>query len=327
MPERRSLLRSLAAAALSALALGAAAQGFPAKSITLIVPFSAGGPTDTIARIIAQRMTKALGQTVVVENVTGAGGTIGGAKVAHSPPDGYMLAIGHVGTHVITGAIQKMSYDVFNDFEPIAMVATNPQIVVSKNDVPAKTLQELIAWSKAKKEPVSCGTGGPGTPAHVSCAYFQQQTGAEVQIIHYRGAAPAMQDLIAGHIEITFDQAANSLPQVRGGRIRAYAVTSAKRLAAENEIPSVDEAGLPGFYMAVWHGIWAPKATPKPVVEKLNAAIREALADAEVRKRLADLGQEIPPPEQQTPEALRAHHKAEIDKWWPVIRKAGIKVD
>ena len=320
------LLRCFALAALCATSLAAGAQGFPSRSIALIVPFSAGGPTDTIARIVAQRMTKSLGQTVVVENVTGAGGTIGGAKVAHSPPDGYTLTIGHVGTHVITGAIQKMSYDVFNDFEPVAMIATNPQIVVSTLGVPAKTLGGLVAWAKAKKDPVSCGTGGPGTPAHVSCAYFQQQTGAQVQIIHYRGAAPAMQDLIAGHIDITFDQAANSLPQVRGGRIRAYAVTAPARLLAEPGIPSVDEAGLPNFYMAVWHGIWAPKGTPRPVVDKLNGAIREALADPEVRKRLADLGQEIPPPGEQTPEALRAHHKAEIDKWWPVIRKAGITV-
>lgn len=320
------LLRFVAVAALSAISFAAAAQGFPNRSIALIVPFSAGGPTDTIARIVAQRMTKTLGQTVVVENVTGAGGTIGGAKVAHSPPDGYTLAIGHVGTHVITGAIQKMGYDVYNDFEPVAMIATNPQIVVSRLAVPARSLEELIAWAKAKKEPVTCGTGGPGTPAHVSCAYFQQQTGAPVQIIHYRGAAPAMQDLIGGHIDITFDQAANSLPQVRGGRIRAYAVTAPARLVAEPGIASVDEAGLPGFYMAVWHGIWAPKGTPRPVVDKLNAAIREALADADVRKRLGDLGQEIPAPEKQTPEALRAHHKAEIDKWWPVIRKAGITV-
>ena len=327
MPRILPFLRSIAIAAISALSLAAAAQGYPTKSIVLIVPFAAGGPTDTIARIMAQRMTKALGQTVVVENVTGAGGTIAGAKVVHSPPDGYTITIGHVGTHVITGAVQKMSYDVFNDFEPIAMIATNPQIVVSTNGVPAKTLKDLIAWAKAKKDPVTCGTGGPGTPAHISCAYFQQQTGAQVQIIHYRGAAPAMQDILAGHIEITFDQAANSLPQVRAGRIRAYAVTAPTRLVAEHEIPTVDEAGLPNFYMAVWHGIWAPKGTPRPVIDRLNAAVRETLADAEVRKRLADLGQEIPPPDQQTPEALRAHHKAEIEKWWPVIKKAGITLE
>jgi tripartite-type tricarboxylate transporter receptor subunit TctC len=325
MSRRPSFLRLLAAVALSGASLGAAGQDYPARPITIVVPFSAGGPTDTIARIVAQRMTQALHQTVLVENVTGAGGTIGGAKVAHAPPDGYLLAIGHVGTHVITAAVQDLKYDVYNDFEPVAMIATNPQIIVSKNDVPAKTLAELIAWAKAKKDPVTSGTGGPGTPAHVSGVYFQQQTGAPVQIIHYRGAAPAMQDLMAGHIDITFDQAANSLPQVRAGRIRAYAVTSPTRLAAAPDIPTVDEAGLPNFHMAVWHGIWAPKGTPKAVVMKLNAAIVESLADPDVRKKLGDLGQEIPPPADETPEALRAHHKAEIDKWWPVIKQAGIR--
>jgi tripartite-type tricarboxylate transporter receptor subunit TctC len=317
----------LLAAALSSAALAAAAQDFPTRSVTVVVPFAAGGPTDTIARIVAQRMTKALGQAVVVENVTGAGGTIGGAKVAHARPDGYTVAIGHVGTHVITGAIQKMDYDVFEDFQPVAMITTNPQIIVSKNEVPAKTLKELIAWAKAKGEPMTVGTGGPGTPAHVSGVYFQQQTGVPVQIVHYRGAAPALQDVMAGHIDTTFDQAANSLPQVRAGRIRAYAVTAPTRLAAAPDIPTVDEAGLPGFYMAVWHAFWVPKGTPRPVVDKLNAAVRESLLDPEVRKKLADLGQEIMPPDQQTPEALRIHHKAEIDKWWPVIRQAGIRAE
>lgn len=324
MPRRLSI-RAIAASVLSTLALAAAAQGFPTKPITVIVPFAAGGPTDTIARIMGQAMGKALGQAVVEENVAGAGGTIAGAKVAHSAPDGYTVAIGHVGTHVIAGAVQKTSYDVFNDFEPVAMICTNPQIIVTKNDVPAKTLQELIAWAKAKKDPVTSGTGGPGTPSHISGVYFQDKTGAQVQIIHYRGSGPALQDVMAGHIDMTFDQAANALPQVRGGRIRAYAVTASTRLAAAPEIPTVDEAGLPGFYMAVWHAYWVPKGTPKTVVDKLNAAIREALKDPDVRKKLADLGQEITPPEQQTPEALRAYHKAEIDKWWPVIKQAGIR--
>ena len=324
---RRVLAAALSAVTLSFAALSASAQDFPVRPVTVVVPFAAGGPTDTIARIVAQRMTKALGQAVVVENVTGAGGTIGGAKVAHARPDGYTVAIGHVGTHVITGAIQKMDYDVLEDFQPVAMITTNPQIIVSKNDVPAKTLKDLMAWAKAKPEPVTVGTGGPGTPAHVSGVYFQQQTGIPVQIVHYRGAAPALQDLMAGHIDTTFDQAANSLPQVRAGRIRAYAVTAPTRLAAAPDIPTVDEAGLPGFYMAVWHAFWVPKGTPRPVVDKLNAAVRESLKDPEVRKKLADLGQDIMPPEQQTPEALRAHHKAEIDKWWPVIKQAGIRAE
>jgi tripartite-type tricarboxylate transporter receptor subunit TctC len=325
MPRSLSFLRILGACIAAAASLAASAQSYPSKPITVIVPFAAGGPTDTIARIMAQRMGQSLGQTVVVENVTGAGGTIGGAKVAHATPDGYTVAIGHVGTHVITGAVQNLKYDVYNDFEPVAMIVTNPQIIVSRNDLPAKNLRELIAWAKAKSEPVTAGTGGPGTPAHISGVYFEQQTGAKVQIVHYRGAAPALQDVMAGHIDITFDQAANSLPQVRGGRVRAYAVTAPRRLAAAPDIPTVDEAGLPNFYMAVWHGFWVPKGTPRPVIDRLNHAVTESLKDPEVRKKLADLGQEIPPPEQQTPEALRAHHKAEIDKWWPVIKQAGIK--
>jgi len=317
--------RGLAAALALCGAAAAFGQAYPAKPITVIVPFAAGGPTDTIARIIGERMSRNLGQTVVVENVAGAGGTIAGAKVAHSAPDGYTVAIGHVGTHVIAGAVQTPSYDVFGDFEPVGMVAANPQIIVSKTSVPAKDLKEFIAWVKANAATVSSGTGGPGTPSHVSAVYFSNETGVPLQIIHYKGSAPALQDVIGGHIDMTFDQAANALPQVRGGKVKAYAVTSPTRIISAPDIPTVDEAGLPKFYMSVWHAYWVPKGTPKAVVARLNAALVETLADPAVRKRLVDLGQEIPPPEQQTPEALRAYHKAEIDKWWPLIRKAEIK--
>jgi len=303
------------------------AQGFPTRSLAIVVPFSAGGPTDTIARILAERIGRSLGQTVVVENTTGAGGTIGVGRVAKAAPDGYLIGIGHIGTHVVNGAIYPLTYDLQTDLEPIAMIATNPQILVGKLAIPAKNLKELLVWVKANQDKVSFGTGGAGTPAHVSAVYFQNVTGTKPQIVHYRGAAPAMQDLLSGQIDLNFDQAANSLPQVRAGRIRAYAVTSKTRLAAAPDIPTTDEAGLPNFYMAVWHGIWAPKATPPLVIGKLNAAIVEALADPGVRTKLADLGQEIPPREQQTPEALRAHHKAEIEKWWPIVRQAGIKVE
>ncbi len=296
--------RGLAAALALCGAAAAFGQAYPAKPITVIVPFAAGGPTDTIARIIGERMSRNLGQTVVVENVAGAGGTIAGAKVAHSAPDGYTVAIGHVGTHVIAGAVQTPSYDVFGDFEPVGMVAANPQIIVSKTSVPAKDLKEFIAWVKANAATVSSGTGGPGTPSHVSAVYFSNETGVPLQIIHYT---------------------ANALPQVRGGKVKAYAVTSPTRIISAPDIPTVDEAGLPKFYMSVWHAYWVPKGTPKAVVARLNAALVETLADPAVRKRLVDLGQEIPPPEQQTPEALRAYHKAEIDKWWPLIRKAEIK--
>jgi len=323
-----NLLRKLAIAATAfAISTLAAAQAFPTHPLTIVVPFSAGGPTDTIARIFAQRMTQALGQTVVVENTTGAGGSIGVGRVVRSNPDGYTLGIGHIGTHVINGAIYPLNYDLLKDLAPVAMIASNPQIIVSKNAVPAKDLKEFVAWVKANSDKVSSGTGGSGTPSHVSGVYFQNVTGAKIQIIHYRGSAPAMQDLMAGHIDMSFDQAASALPLVRSGKVRAYAVTSKTRVPAAPDIPTVDEAGLPGFYMAVWHGIWVAKGTPPAVIAKLNAAIVETLADPAVQKRLSDLGQEIPARDQQTPEGLAHHHKAEIDKWWPLIKAAGIKAE
>lgn len=308
-------------------ALSVAAQSYPLRPISLVVAFSAGGPTDSIARIVAARMTGAIGQTVVVENTTGAGGTIGVGRVAKGAPDGYLIGIGHIGTHVVNGAIYPLTYDLLTDLEPVAYIATNPQILVGKLAIPAKNLKELIAWVKANQDTVSIATGGAGTPAHVSAVYFQIATGTKPQIVHYRGAAPAMQDMLAGQIELNFDQAANSLPQVRAGKVRAYGVTSKTRLAAAPDIPTLDEAGLPNFTMAVWHGIWAPKGTPQPIIAKLNAAFVEALADPGVRTKLGDLGQEIPPREQQTPDYLRAFHKAEIEKWWPIIKQAGIKVE
>ena len=303
----------------------ASGQTFPSRTLALVVPFSAGGPTDTIGRIIAQRMGTALGQTVVVENVTGAGGTIAGGRVARAAPDGYTLGIGHLGTHVVAGAAYELKYDVYKDFEPLAMVAVNPQLIVAKKGIPASDLRELIAWVKTNQDKVSVGIGGFGSPSHVAAVYFQNIIGAKVQIVPYRGAAPAMNDLLAGHVDMMFDQAANSLPQVRAGTIKAYAVTASARLAAAPNIPTVDEAGLAKFYMSIWHGIWAPRGTPGNVTARLNAAIEESLADPAVRRRLLDLGQEIPPREQQTREYLAAYHKAEIEKWWPMIKAAGIK--
>ena len=312
---------------LLAVSFAATAQSFPAKPVTLVVPFAAGGPTDTIARILGERAGKALGQPVIVENTAGAGGMIAVQKVIRSAPDGYTVFIGHNGPMVIAPAMQSVTFDVLTDLEPVAMVASNPQIIISNPSVPAKNLKELVAWCKANGDKVSAGTGGPGTPAHISVVYFGNTIGAPVQPIHYKGSGPAMQDVIGGHINLGFEQAANALPHIRAGKIRGYAVTAKTRLASAPDIPTVDEAGLPNFYMSIWHAFWVPKGTPREVVAKLNGALREALADPAVRKRLEDLGQEIPAADQQSPEALHAFHKAEVDKWWPVIKGAGIRAD
>jgi tripartite-type tricarboxylate transporter receptor subunit TctC len=312
---------AFAAAACATLSL---AQGYPSRPVTLVVPFAAGGPTDTLARILAERMGRSIGGTIVVENVAGAGGTIANNRVMKAAPDGYTMMIGHLGTHVLAPAVQQLTVDYVADFEPIALVASNPQVMVSKLDFPAKDLKGLVAHVKTKPGAVSYGTGGPGTPSHVMAVYFGTLA-APVNIIHYKGSGPALQDVIAGHVDLTFDQAATALSQVKGGKVRAYAVTSRSRLASAPDIPTVDEAGLPGFYMSIWHALWAPKGLPKDVSAKLVAAVREALADPVIRKRWDDLGQEIPPVEQQAPEALRTHHKAETDKWGPMIKQAGIK--
>jgi tripartite-type tricarboxylate transporter receptor subunit TctC len=318
------LLGAVALAALAGTGM-AAAQTYPSRPITIVVPYSAGGPTDTIARIMAERMRGPLGQTIVVENTTGAGGTIGVGRVARAAPDGYTISIGHWGTHVVNGAIYTLQYDVLNGFEPVAMIATNPQIIVAKKAIPAKDLKDLIAWLKANSATATQGTAGHGTASHISGIYLQNITGTRFQFVPYRGAGPAMQDLVAGQIDLMIDQAANSLPQVRAGTIKAYAITDKTRLAAAPEIPTVDEAGVPGLHISIWHALWLPKGTPPDIVAKLNAAVVETLADAGVRQRLAELGQEIPAREQQSPQALLAYHKAEIEKWWPVIKAANIK--
>jgi len=320
-------MKRFAAAIAATLALAAWGQVYPHRPVTITVPFAAGGPTDTIARIMAERMARTLGQPVVVENTVGAGGTIAVTKILRAAPDGYSVGIGHVGTHVIAPAVQQVTTDYLAELEPVGMMATNPQIIVTNPGVPAKDLKDLVAFVKGSADPVSSGTGGPGTPSHISAVYFGNTVGKPLNIIHYKGSGPALQDVIAGHIQMTFDQAANALPQIRAGRIRAYAVTQKTRLASAPDVPTTDEAGLPGFYMSVWHAFWVPKGTPREAIQKLNAAMREALADPAVRKRLEDLGQEIPAADQQSPEALHAYHRAERDKWAPLIKAADIKAN
>jgi len=323
----RTLIVSCALAVACAASTTSTAQGYPAKPITIVVPFSAGGPTDTLARIMSERMRKALGQMVLIDNATGAGGTIGTGKVVRAAPDGYMVSIGHWGTHVVNGAYYSLPYNLLTDFEPVAMVATNPQVIISNNAVPAGNLKELIAWIRAKQDKVLMGTGAVGGASHMGAIYFQNLIGVKFQYVPYRGGAPALQALLGGEIDLYVTQVSNMAAHVRAGKVKAYAVTSKTRQDAAPEIPTVDEAGLPGFHTAVWHGFWLPKGTPRDVVMKLNAAIVETLADPAVRERFADLGQEIPAREQQTPEALFAHHKAEIEKWFPMIRAAGLKAE
>ena len=326
LPRRNFLHLAAGAAALPVVPRFALAQAYPTRPITVIVPFAAGGPTDAVGRLLAERMRGALGQSVTVENSSGAAGTIGVGRVARAVPDGYTLSLGIWSTHVVNGAIYTLQYDVVKDFEPVALISRElGLIIVAKKTTPAKHLRELIEWLKASHERALFGTSGVGSPSHMAGVLFQNLTGAPFQFVHYRGAAPVAQDLVAGQIDMAIDSPTTSLPQVRAGFVKAYAVTAKSRLPAAPDIPTADEAGLPGMYLSVWFALWAPKGTPTDVIAKLNSAVRRALADPSMGSRLADLGQEIFPPDQQTPEALAALQKADIEKWWPIIRAANVK--
>jgi tripartite-type tricarboxylate transporter receptor subunit TctC len=316
-----------AAAFVPARPRNAMAQAFPTRPVTLIVPFPAAGPADVLARTLSDRMGTALGRSVVVEDISGAAGSIAVGRVARAAADGYTLVLGNLGTHVVNGAIYSLTYDLVNDFEPIALLPSNNQLVIASNATPANNLRELIAWVKQNSTKVTAGTAGLGSPSHIAAVYFQTMTGTRFQLVPYRGTPQVIADLIAGRVDLLFDQASSSLAQVRGGNIKAFAVTAKSRLQAAPDIPSVDEAGLPGFYTTFWFGLWAPKGTPGRIIDRINAALVETLADATVRSRLGDLGSEIPPREQQTPQALAALQKAEIEKWWPIIRAANIKAE
>jgi tripartite-type tricarboxylate transporter receptor subunit TctC len=323
-------LRAVLAAFLTTLAtlvasiVGAAADTYPSRAVTIIVPFAAGGPSDAMARILAERMKAPLGQQIVVENVTGAGGSIGVGRAVAAAPDGYTISFGHLGTHVCNGAIYPLTYDLLKDLEPVVMLPSNPMVIVSKKAVPVTSLKDFVAWVKASDGKVTAGTAGAGSGSHIAGVYFQNLTGAKLQYVPYRGTGPALNDLVAGQIDMIIDQTSNSINQIRTGNIRAYAVSDVRRVASASDIPTADEAGLKGFHMTLWSGMWVPKGTPKTVIAKINAAVVETLADPAVRKRMEQLGLEIPPRDQQTPEALGNFHKAEIDKWWPIIKAANI---
>ena len=323
--RRQFLHLTTVAAILPAATSVARAQTFPRRPVTIIVPFPAGGPADVIARIIGDRMRTSLGQPVIIENVSGAGGSIGVARVARATPDGYTLSIGQLNSHVFSGAAYSVRYDLLKDFDPVALLTTNPLMIAGRKDLPAKDIRELVAWLKANPDKASFATPGVGSPSHVWGIHFQNTTGTRFQFVAYRGAVPAMQDLLSTQVDLTCLQASDLLPHARGGNIRAYAILAGTAWVRAPDIPTVDEAGVPGLHMPFWHGLWAPASTPREIVSKLNRAAIEAVGDSSVRQRLADIGQEIFPREQQTPEALAALQKAEIEKWWPIIKAANIK--
>ena len=322
---RRILLAALLAT--FAYAAPALAENYPTHPVTVVVPFSAGGPSDAMMRILGERMKLSLGEAVLVENTTGAGGSIGVGRVVHSPPDGYTVGFGHLGTHVANGAIYKLNYDLVADLEPVVLLPSNPMVIVSKNAVAAKTLPDLIDWLKSRPQPAIAGTAGAGSGTHVAGLGFESASGVRLQYVPYRGTGPAMNDLVAGQIDIIVDQLSNSINQVRAGTFRAYAVTDSMRSEQAPDIPTVDEAGLPNFHMTLWSGLWAPKGTPREIIDKLNKAALEALADPQVKQQLESLGLQMPPADKSTPEALGEWQKAEIAKWWPVIKAANVKVD
>jgi tripartite-type tricarboxylate transporter receptor subunit TctC len=305
----------------------ARAQEYPNKVITMIVPFAAGGPTDTVARLLGVPMTKTLKQQIIVENVGGAGGTIAANRVAKAPPDGYTILIHHIGMATAPALYRKLPYNPMTDFEPIGLINEVPMTLVAKKDFPAKDLMELIAYVKANKEKVNYANAGLGAASHLCGMLFMTAIQTEVTTIPYSGTGPAMNDLLGGQVDFMCDQTTNTTSQIKAGKIKVYGVTTEKRVPSLPDVPTMDEAGLKGFEVAVWHALYAPKGTPKPVIDKLTEALQEALTDATVKQRFADLGTEPVAADRATPEALRKHLKAEIDNWGPIIKKAGVYAD
>src|ERR1700738_946914 len=325
LPRRKFLHLAAGVAALPAVSRFARAQDYPSRPITMIVPFAPGGLADVTGGIMAEGMRASLGQSIIIENVGGANGSIGTGRVARAAPDGYTLTIGNWNNFVANGALYSLQFDLRNDFKPIALLSETPLLLAAKKNMPAQDLKEFIAWLKANPNKDSEGHSAMGSVGHVAGYFFQKVTGARFGFVPYRGGGPAVQDLVAGIIDFIMNAATDSMEEGRAGRVKAFAVTANRRLSGLPEIPTVDEAGLPRFYFSQWFGLWAPKQTPDNIIRRLNDAVVDALADPEVHSRVADLGQEIYPRERQTPEALAALHRAEIDKWWPIIKEANIK--
>jgi tripartite-type tricarboxylate transporter receptor subunit TctC len=321
---RRTILAAVPA---GLVASRASAQAWPGKPITIIVPFAAGGPTDLMARIVGERMAKELGQQFIIDNTTGAAGTIAVGKAVRAAPDGYTISIGHVGTHAANGTIYKnLNYDLLTDLVPIARLPQNPMLVVTSEQLPVKNLKELVEYLKVNGEKVPGGTAGMGSGSHLGALAFFAATGTKYQLVPYRGTGPAMQDLVANQIQVMVDQSANSLPQARAGKVRAHAVTAKARTPAAPEIPTAAEAGYP-MEVSIWHGLWAPKGTPPEIVAKLNAAAITTLQDPDIRRRMEDLGQDLPTPAEMAPSAFAAFHKEEYARWKKVLEAANVKIE
>jgi tripartite-type tricarboxylate transporter receptor subunit TctC len=312
------------------LAVGATtaqAEKYPSRVITLVVPFSAGGPTDTVARMIAQPMSKTLGQTVIVENIGGAGGTIAAARVARANPDGYTIFLHHIGQATSATLYKNLTYNVLTDFEPIGLVTPVPMTIIARKDFPAKDAKEFITYVKANKDKITYGNAGIGAASHLCGMLFMSAIDTQFTTVSYKGTGPAMNDLLGGVFDFMCDQTTNTTGQIQAGKVKAYAVTSTKRVPSLKDLPTLQESGLKDFEVSVWHGLYAPKGTPKPIVDQLSAALRVALKDPTVTQRFADLGTEPEPADRATPAAHKAHLKAEVEKWAPVIKKAGVYAD
>jgi tripartite-type tricarboxylate transporter receptor subunit TctC len=308
-------------------AQAAAAQDYPARPITMIVPFPAGGATDTLARFLGERLRAILGQPVIIENVGGAAGSIGVGRAVRSPADGYSLSIGTSTTHVLTGGLYRLQFDLLRDLDPVILIGSEPLLIVGKKGLPADDLNGLIAWLKANPDKASVGIAGVGATGHLTGISFQKETGTKFEFVPYRGNGPAMQDLLAEQIDFMIEPSSNFKALVAAGSVKPFAVTGKARLSSSPNIPTADEAGLPGFFASLWYGLWVPKGTPKDITAKLNATMTQILADPAVRQRFDELGIQITPLAQQSPEALRAYQKAEAERWWPIIKASGIKAE